>query len=77
MSNMNMYAEETIKTAIHFSRLWGIAETLEEIPIKNAEDITKMILEWTLEFEKQGKEKQDIVQFFLKKKKAYQDRERF
>ena len=40
-----MYTEETIKTAIQFSRLWGIAETLEEIPIKNAEDITQMLLE--------------------------------
>lgn len=73
MNHINMYTEETVKTTIQLSRLWGIAETLEEIPIKNAEDITQMILEWTLEFEKQGKQKQDIVQFFLKKKEAYRN----
>lgn len=73
MKHINMYTEETVKTTIQLSRLWGIAETLEEIPIKNAEDITRMILEWTLEFEKQGKQKQDIVQFFLKKKEAYRN----
>lgn len=73
MNRINMYTEETVKTTIQLSRLWGIAETLEEIPIKNAEDITQMILEWTLEFEKQGKQKQEIVQFFLKKKEAYRN----
>lgn len=73
MNHINMYTEETVKTTIQLSCLWGIAETLEEIPIKNAEDITQMILEWTLEFEKQGKQKQDIVQFFLKKKEAYRN----
>ena len=70
-----MYTEETIKTAIQFSRLWGIAETLEEIPIKNAEDITQMLLEWTLEIAKQGKQKQDIVKFFLEKKETYRNKE--
>ncbi len=75
MDNRNMYTEETIKTAIQFSRLWGIAETLEEISIKNAEDITQILLKWTLEYVRQEKSKQDIVKFFLEKKEAYRNKE--
>lgn len=75
MANMNVYTKETLKTAIQFSRLWGIAETLEEIPIRNAEDITQMLLEWALEYVGQEKSKQDIVKFFLEKKEAYRNKE--
>ena len=70
---MNMYTEENIKTAIQLSRLWGIAETLEELQVKNAQDITQMLWEWSLEYLKQEMPKQDIVTFFLEKKKACQN----
>ncbi len=70
MNRESRYTEDTIKTAIVLSRLWGIAETLEKIPIRCAEEITQMLYEWTLEYMKEETCKQDIVKFFLEKKEA-------
>lgn len=70
MNRENRYTEDTIKTAIVLSRLWGIAETLEEIPIRSTEEITQILYEWTLEYTKAENHKRDIVKFFLEKKEA-------
>ena len=70
MDKTNRYTEETLKTAIQLSRLWGIAETLEEIPIRSTEDITQILLDWSQEYTGLKAHKQDIVKFFLEKKEA-------
>lgn len=62
------YTEEAMKTAIRLSRLWGIAETLEDIPIRDEKEITEHLMEWTQEYMDTGNE--DIVKFFLRKKEA-------
>lgn len=67
MDKINIYTEEMIKIAIQLSRLWGIAETLEEIPIRSADVITRILYQWIKEYVESDKES-DITKYFLEKK---------
>ena len=65
-----MYTEKAVKTAISLGRLWGISETLEEIPAGDPEDVIRMLYGWTQEYMEAEGGRQDIVTFFLKKKET-------
>lgn len=67
MDKINIYTEEMIKIAIQLSRLWGITETLEEIPIRSADVITRILYQWIKEYVESDKES-DITKYFLEKK---------
>lgn len=67
------YTEETVTVAIQLGRLWGIAETLEDIPVRSPEKITQMLLEWSREYMESKDQKPDIVKFFLEKKEVYRN----
>lgn len=73
MNQKNKYTKEIVYTAIQLGRLWGIAETLEKIPIRSADEMTKTLLNWSLEYTRSENRKQDIVKFFIKKKEVYQN----
>lgn len=73
MNQKNKYTKEIIYTAIQLGRLWGIAETLEEIPVRSADEMTETLLNWSLEYTRSENRKQDIVKFFIKKKEVYQN----
>lgn len=73
MNQKKKYTKEIIYTAIQLGRLWGIAETLEEIPVRSADEMTETLLNWSLEYTRSENRKQDIVKFFIKKKEVYQN----
>ena len=59
-------SEKIYELAICFSRMWGVAETLEPIPNLKFPQIRDMVIGWAREYVEEKEE--DMVVFFVRKK---------
>lgn len=63
---MEEHREKVYELAICFSRMWGVAETLEAFPNENFKEIQDRMTAWAEECIAQGRE-EDFVKFFEEK----------
>lgn len=69
---MEGHGEKVYKLAICFSRMWGVAETLEAFPNENFKEIQDRMTAWAGECIAQGRE-EDFVKFFEEKIRIKRD----